>query len=425
MRRGWQRLVVGGLALAGGGSGLVLAQQGHGVLGAAAAMAALGLMGLTSGTASRAGLWGQSRRTHDTAIRAATADRRQPAAPAPREGSPQPAAGQVSLVEQMIAQGRAALLLRPQIAPSLSAEELRRAQQALDEAMAVVPQGPVLLRPRCADLLDEEAAVKAERLVGVDGFFLDRYCVTNRQYWQFVAEGGYEQMSLWDEAIWPAVLGFVDRTGHPGPRFWSDGMYPPGKEDHPVVGVCWYEACAYARWVGKRLPTDPEWVKAGVWPVLAEGGRPVQRRFPWGDALDRRRANLWGSGVGDTLPVQALPEGASVNGVYQLVGNVWEWTSTPFGIWEPPGQKIETELPLKSIRGGAFDTYFDSQAHCQFQSGESPLARKHNLGFRCALGFCDIIQEPLSGAENDLPDEAERLSEQAATGGPVPMPRGG
>jgi iron(II)-dependent oxidoreductase len=77
--------------------------------------------------------------------------------------------------------------------------------------------------------------------------------------------------------------------------------------------------------------------------------------------------------------------------VQQLVGNVWEWTSSSFGIWEPAGRKIETTTPLKSIRGGAFDTYFDSQAHCQFQSGESPLARKHNIGFRCALGFCDVI----------------------------------
>src|SRR5205807_6631634 len=84
-------------------------------------------------------------------------------------------------------------------------------------------------------------------------------------------------------------------------------------------------------------------------------------------------------------------DGASASGALQLVGNVWEWTSTSFGAWEPPQRKIETETPLKSIRGGAFDTYFETQVHSQFQSGAPPLARKHNIGFRCALGFCDVV----------------------------------
>jgi iron(II)-dependent oxidoreductase len=90
--------------------------------------------------------------------------------------------------------------------------------------------------------------------------------------------------------------------------------------------------------------------------------------------------------------------------VQQLVGNVWEWTSSAFSAWEPAGRKIETTMPLKSIRGGAFDTYFDTQAHCQFQSGESPLTRKHNIGFRCALGFCDVAH---TAGEDAAPPDAE------------------
>src|SRR5262249_29433210 len=176
-------------------------------------------------------------------------------------------------VQQMIAQGRVALLLRPQIASSLSAADLEQAQAALDEAMAIVPQGSVLVRARCYDSLEEEATSRAERLVHVEGLFLDRYAVSNHEYLEFVEDGGYEQMSLWDETIWPAVLGFVDRSGQPGPRYWENGTYPTGLDDHPVVGVCWYEACAFARWAGKRLPTDPEWVKTGAWPVSAEGGK--------------------------------------------------------------------------------------------------------------------------------------------------------
>jgi iron(II)-dependent oxidoreductase len=107
--------------------------------------------------------------------------------------------------------------------------------------------------------------------------------------------------------------------------------------------------------------------------------------------MDRRLVNLWGNGVNDTVSVTASPGSASVGGAQQLVGNAWEWTSSTFGNWEPIGRKIETTMPLKAIRGGAYDTYFDTQASCQFQSGETPLARKHNIGFRCALGFCDVV----------------------------------
>lgn len=310
-----------------------------------------------------------------------------PVEPKPRVRRPPSA----SLVDQLIEQRRVALLLRPQVAASLSREQLEAAQEALDDAMAIVPEGVVAVYARAYETLDERLAKQAERIINVEGFFLDRYAVTNREYLDFVEDGGYEQMSLWDEAIWPAVLGFLDKTGQPGPRFWVNGIFPTGKGEHPVVGVSWYEASAFARWAGKRLPTDPEWIKAGAWPVFTEGEKPAQRRFPWGDAMDRRKVNLWGSGFSGTVPVASLPAGASVNGVQQMIGNVWEWTSSPFGAWEPAGRRIETPAPLKSIRGGAFDTYFETQAHCQFQSGENPLARKHNIGFRCSLGFCDIV----------------------------------
>jgi iron(II)-dependent oxidoreductase len=316
-----------------------------------------------------------------------------------------------SLVEKMIVQGRVALLVRAQIAANLAAEDLAKAQEALDEAMAIIPEGDVLVRARCYDQLEDDAATKAERVIHAEGFFLDRYAVSNREYLEFVEDGGYEQMSLWDEAIWPAVLSFVDRSSQPGPRYWQDGIFPAGLDDHPVVGVSWYEASAYARWAGKRLPTDAEWVKAGSWPMYSEGGRPVQRRYPWGDAMDRSRVNLWGSGHAGTVPVHALPAGANVNGVEQLIGNVWEWTSSVFGTWEPAGRKIETTMPLKSLRGGAFDTYFDTQAHCQFQSGAGPLDRKHNIGFRCALGFCDVVH--MSGAAPPAPEAANVGEDEA------------
>lgn len=325
-----------------------------------------------------------------------------------------------SLAQHMLDQGRYALLLRPQIAVNLKRDQCQAAIQALDEAMGVVPQGDVLLQAwRHASERDEPDSQR-ERLVRVDGVYLDRYPVTNRHYLQFVEAGGYQNMQLWDPTIWPAVLDFVDQTGAPGPRFWHDGTYPPELADHPVVGVSWYEAAAYARWVGKRLPSDPEWVKAGCWPVLTHGTRPMQRRFPWGDTMDRELVNLWGSGPGSTVSVYDLPDGVSVGGVYHLIGNVWEWTTSHFGVWDASARRLETTSPMKSIRGGAFDTYFDVQATCQFQSGESPIRRKHNIGFRCALAVADVVPLDLNlvGSErlDATLDDASIVGEHAAGG---------
>ena len=195
-----------------------------------------------------------------------------------------------------------------------------------------------------------------------------------------------------------------DLTGEPGPRFWKNGRCPAGREDHPVVGVSWHEAVAYARWVGKRLPTDAEWVKAGSWTVTLSDNTRVQRRYPWGEIMDRTRANLWGSGPDTTVPVNQFADGVSVGGVYHLIGNVWEWTRGELTSGSPPFQDLVFDVPLKSIRGGAFDTYFDNQATCQFQSGETAIARKRNIGFRCAVGACDVtlgrpVEDPTVPAE--------------------------
>jgi iron(II)-dependent oxidoreductase len=251
--------------------------------------------------------------------------------------------------------------------------------------------------------------VVSARVVRVEGIYLDRFAVSNSDFEKFVRAGGYEDMALWDEDVWPAVLGFVDRSGEPGPRFWENGVPPAGKEHHPVVGVCWFEAAAYARWAGKRLPSDPEWVKAGSWPIPTGESRPAQRKFPWGDSPDCSRANLWGSGVGDTAPVDAFPQGASVGQVYQLVGNVWEWTGNHFAAWNSSAAHLELPKAMKSIRGGAFDTYFSNHATCQFQSGEVPLARKHNIGFRCAVAVRDICST-WKQASSGEPEEREPVA---------------
>jgi iron(II)-dependent oxidoreductase len=292
--------------------------------------------------------------------------------------------------QQMLQQGRSALLLRPQIAERLSSSQRAQTQQAFGQMASLVPAGPVFVEGwHCAELDGLMETLVASGSHAVDELFLDRYTVTNAQFSTFVKAGGYSQEALWNPSAWPRVGEFVDRGGCPGPRVWQSGAFARSEAEHPVVGVCWYEADAYARWVGKRLPTDAEWVKAASWPVAAEDGRLVSRRYPWGDTADPRKANLWNFGAGSTLPVDRLPSGVSVGGAHQLIGNVWEWTSSCLNVVEPRG-RVKLERPLKIIRGGAFDTYFETQANCHFQSADALFARRHNLGFRCAISASEV-----------------------------------
>jgi iron(II)-dependent oxidoreductase len=297
-------------------------------------------------------------------------------------------AGLRNVGDELLLQGRSALLLERQLAATLGEELLRRASEALQQTMAMIPEGPVIL--------EEGSPAQAVR---VERFFLDRCAVTNRLYARFVAAGGYRQESLWDIEAWPAVPAMLDRSGQPGPCYWKNGAFPPGEEDFPVVGVCWHEALAFARWAGKRLPSDAEWVKAAEGPAdagpvaaalaaagsadagtaaaaPAAAGRPG--RFPWGEEMAANRANLWGSGPGGVVAVDDFAAGTTAGGVCQLIGNVWEWTAGG------SGQK-------RTIRGGAFDTFYDNQAPCPLQSCEDHLARCHNIGFRCAVTAADLL----------------------------------
>lgn len=328
--------------------------------------------------------------------------RRSKAAPvsAPRVKSvqrPQPAAppsDAKGLVGQMLEQGRYALLLRPEIRPNLDEDHMVAALETLMNEMAAVTGGVVGPYSNAIDLACDDDNPPNRGWKTVAPFYLDRCTVTNRQYALFVQSGGYDAYELWLPEVIQAIPSLVDREGHPGPRHWRGGNYPSGADAQPVVGINWYEAAAYARWVGKRLPTDAEWQKAGSCPVMVAPGQMVDRRFPWGDAVDRTRTNIWGSAANGVATVQQYAE-KSIGGLQQLVGNVWEWVVDDFGLEERgPRNKVALPTPMKVIRGGAFDTYFDSQATCQFQSGENPMARRHNIGFRLALSVRDLEMPP-------------------------------
>ena len=147
---------------------------------------------------------------------------------------------------------------------------------------------------------------KPVHTVYVDAFYMDKYEVTNAQYKKFV-----DVNPQWQKDLLP-------RAYHDGNylKHWNENNYPEGKGNHPVVYVSWYAALAYAKWAGKRLPTEAEWEKA------ARGGL-VGKIYPWGDTIDSNRANFGPKKYNGTTPVGTYPP--NKYGLYDMAGNVWEW----------------------------------------------------------------------------------------------------
>ncbi|MGB3771249.1 MAG: ergothioneine biosynthesis protein EgtB [Rhodococcus sp. (in: high G+C Gram-positive bacteria)] len=229
--------------------------------------------------------------------------------------------------------------------------------------------------------------------VDVPTFAIDAVPVTNGDYIRFIADGGYDREELWSERGWQHRID-ADLTA---PQFWTTGadglwwrrVFGEHKQIRPlqpVVHVSWFEADAYARWVGKRLPSEAEWEKAARFdPATGES-----RRHPWGegDAGDVH-ANL-GQRHLEPADVGSYPEGASALGVEQLMGDVWEWTSSGFDPYPgfemfpyPEYSEVFFGGDYKVLRGGSFGT--DSSAvRATFRNWDHPIRRQIFAGFRCA-----------------------------------------
>ena len=205
-------------------------------------------------------------------------------------------------------------------------------------------------------LLKDDRPVRG---IFVDPFYLDRQEVTNRDFSMF-----------------------VEATGRAAPYYWPRGELPPDKVDHPLVNVNWGDAAAYCRWAGKRLPTEAEWEAA------ARGKEG--RTYPWGEEPPTPAHAVFGRESGQTDPVGSHPKGATPEGVFDLVGNEAEWTSSLFKPY-PYSAKDGRENPMaqgeRVTRGG--DHVFDvspEKLTGVFRDGFSrnPGRGHRHIDFRCA-----------------------------------------
>ncbi len=168
--------------------------------------------------------------------------------------------------------------------------------------MVLIPAGPFKRGSNDPEALDNEQPIHT---VFVDAFYMDTHEVTNQGYQQFVLAN-----PEWQKERIAAKYHTGDYLSH-----WEGNTYPEGKGDHPVVYVSWYGAVAYAKWAGKRLPSEAEWEKA------ARGGL-VGMKYPWGNEISAADAN-YSDKVGDTTVVGSYP--ANGYGLHDMGGNVWEW----------------------------------------------------------------------------------------------------
>jgi iron(II)-dependent oxidoreductase len=251
----------------------------------------------------------------------------------------------------------------------------------------LVPAGPWQMGSDDPWAYDNE---RPKHGVELEAFFIDRFPVTNSEFQRFISAGGYAERRWWSEAGWAhrssaelesPLFWRRTATGWERRRFCHWEPVPP---EEPVCHVCWYEAEAYARWRGRRLPTEAEWEKAASW--SPQGG---SRRWPWGNEHpDRRRANLWPAG-GQPFAMGTLPGGASACGAEQLVGDVWEWTASDFlpypGFRAFPYREYSEVFfgsEYKVLRGGAWTVAPDVMRNA-FRNWDYPIRRQIFAGFRC------------------------------------------
>jgi iron(II)-dependent oxidoreductase len=271
----------------------------------------------------------------------------------------------------------------PSLAPAGSGAELplpaplRPAAFTRPVCEMIVPDGEFLMGSDEPHGYDNERPAHS---VDVPAFAIDETPVTVAQFNLFIADGGYRRRELWDEAGWA----WVASSGVTAPEHASRRtvvMSPAA----PVCGVNWYEASAYARWRGSRLPTEVEWEKAAAWcPATGE-----TRRYPWGDAAPTRAHADHDAVRGVPAPVGSFPAGRSACGVLDMAGGVWEWTSSRFRPYDgfvafPYRGYSQPHFGVcRVLKGGSWATR-GPLLRSSFRNFYPSDYRQGFLGFRCA-----------------------------------------
>lgn len=250
--------------------------------------------------------------------------------------------------------------------------------------MVDVPSAHVELGARSGFAYDNERPVHR---AAVPGFRIDRTPVTVGAYREFIADGGYADLRHWSSGGWA----WRQEEAVERPLFWQadgtvrrfDRIEEPNP-DAPVMNVSFWEAEAYAAWRGARLPTEIEWETAARF----DGSTGITRPQPWGaEPADRPRANVDGAAHG-TMPASA--QGAAPCGALGLIGDVWEWTSSPLQGYPgfraypyPEYSEVFFDGPYRVLRGGSWATA-GCVARSTFRNWDFPQRRQIFSGFRCA-----------------------------------------
>ncbi|MDE0015681.1 MAG: SUMF1/EgtB/PvdO family nonheme iron enzyme [Candidatus Poribacteria bacterium] len=234
------------------------------------------------------------------------------------------------------------------------------------KGMVLVPAGEFVMG---TDDTQAPADQRPARKIHVDAFYIDKHEVTNAQFEEFILADGYNKRKYWTEAGWAFIQKERFFYIYPGKETYRiEGPLGFGENsvstapDHPVIGVSWYEAAAYAKWAGKRLPTEAEWEKT------ARGTNA--RTYPWGNAFDFAKLNYFPHHE-KLSPVGSFPEGASPYGVMDMAGSVAEWCAD-----DASGDEI------KAIRGGGWNA-IRLQLRCTHRETQPPTYRHYTVGFRC------------------------------------------
>ena len=237
--------------------------------------------------------------------------------------------------------------------------------------MVLIPEGEFIMGSSDTEAKEDE---KPPHKVFLDAFYIDKHEVTNAQYKRFIDETGYPAPYV--DADWAR------------PYNWTNRTYPKGKANYPVVLVSWKDAQAYARWAGKRLPTEAEWEKAAR-------GALVSKKYPNGDNITQKEANY---NTGSIFSFNKLRPVGSYKpngyGLYDMAGNVWEWCqdwysesyykNSPYRNPQGPPNGL-----YKVFRGGSWvaEKRF---LRCSQRGKNVPTYKSHTVGFRCVLSLKDV-----------------------------------